>query len=431
MKKREAGLGFIFVTLLLDILGIGLIVPVLPELIKGFTNNNTESASTIYGVMVAIYALMQFVFAPILGSLSDRYGRRPVILISLLGAGLDYLLLAFAPTLGWLFVGRVIAGITAANITTASAYIVDVSPPEKRAQNFGILGAAFGLGFIIGPAIGGILGGYNLRLPFLVVAGITLINWLYGYFVLPESLTADNRRDFSWARANPISSLTGLARYPIVLALASTILCVALAQNALQSTWVLYTGYRYAWGTREVGLSLAVVGLTAAIVQGGLIRQIVPRLGERRALITGLMVTAISFVLYGLAPAGWMIYVIPFFGALGGIAQPSAQSIITQHVQDNEQGAIQGSLASLNALSAVIGPLLATQSFRYFISDAAPVSLPGAPFFLGSVLLVLGILFALHTFKRLPAESAVSATEMLNNAVEEEATVAPDHPSTR
>ncbi|MEZ4674032.1 MAG: TCR/Tet family MFS transporter [Caldilineaceae bacterium] len=417
MKKREAGLGFIFVTLLLDILGIGLIVPVLPKLIESFTSNNIESASTVYGVMVAVYALMQFLFAPVLGSLSDRYGRRPIILISLLGAGLDYLLLAFAPSLIWLFVGRVVSGITAANITTATAYIVDISPPEKRAQNFGILGAAFGLGFIIGPAIGGLLGDYGLRVPFFVVAGITLINWLYGYFVLPESLSPENRRAFSWARANPIGSLSGLARYPIVLALASTILCVALAQNALQSTWVLYTDYRYAWGPREVGLSLAVVGLTAAIVQGGLIRRIVPLLGERRALISGLAINAVSFVLYGLAPAGWMIYVIPFFGALGGIAQPSAQSIITQNVEANEQGAIQGSLSSLNALSAVIGPLLATQIFRYFISDAAPVHIPGAPFFLGSVLIILGLLLALNTFRRLPSTATVAEQPEAGEAV--------------
>ena len=402
MRKREAGLGFIFVTLLLDILGIGLIVPVLPKLIESFTENNIESASSVYGIMVAVYALMQFIFAPVLGSLSDRYGRRPIILISLLGAGLDYLLLAFAPTLAWLFVGRVIAGITAANITTATAYIVDVSPPEKRAQNFGILGAAFGLGFIIGPAIGGLLGEFGLRVPFLVVAGITLLNWLYGYFVLPESLLEENRRAFSWARANPIGSLLGLTRYPIVLALASTILMVALAQNSLQSTWVLYTGFRYSWGPGDVGFSLAVVGLTAAIVQGGLIRQIVPFFGERRSLLIGLTINAISFVLYGLAPFGWMIYVIPFFGALGGIAQPSAQSIITKNVPANEQGAIQGSLTSLNAVSAVIAPLLATQVFRYFISGAAPIALPGAPFFLGAMFIVIGILLAINTFRQIP-----------------------------
>lgn len=403
MKNREAGLGFIFVTLLLDILGIGLIVPVLPKLIESFTNSNIESASSIYGIMVAVYALMQFIFAPVLGSLSDRYGRRPVILISLFGAGLDYLLLAFAPSLGWLFVGRTIAGITAANITTASAYIVDVSPPEKRAQNFGIIGAAFGVGFVIGPAIGGLLGSYGLQLPFLVVAGITLLNWLYGYFVLPESLKPEHRRTFSWARANPIGSLSGLVRYPLVLALASTIFLAALAQSALHSIWVLYTGYRYTWGPSEVGISLAVVGLASGIVQGGLIRKIVPFLGERRALLTGLVINAFSFVLYGLAPFGWMFYPIALFGAFSGIAQPSAQSMITQTVRDDEQGAIQGSLSSLNALSAVIGPLLATQIFRYFISDAAPIHLPGAPFFLGAFFLVIGLLLAINTFRRMPA----------------------------
>jgi DHA1 family tetracycline resistance protein-like MFS transporter len=409
MKKREAGLGFIFITLLLDILGIGLIIPVLPKLIESFTESNIESASSIYGIMVAVYALMQFLFAPILGSLSDRYGRRPVILISLLGAGLDYLLLAFAPSLAWLFVGRVIAGITAANITTASAYIVDVSPPEKRAQNFGIIGAAFGVGFVIGPAVGGLLGNYDVRLPFLVVAGITLLNWLYGYFVLPESLKPEHRRNFSWARANPIASLNGLRRYPIVLALASTIFLAALAQSALHSTWVLYTGYRYAWGTLEVGISLAVVGLASGIVQGGLIRKIVPFLGERHALLIGFTINAISFALYGLAPLGWMFYPIAIFGAFAGIAQPSAQSIITQNVRDNEQGSIQGSLSSLNALSAVIGPLLATQIFRYFISDAAPVHLPGAPFFMGALLIVVGLFLAMRTFHRLPAVALVEA----------------------
>jgi DHA1 family tetracycline resistance protein-like MFS transporter len=303
----------------------------------------------------------------------------------------------------------VIAGITAANITTASAYIVDVSPPEKRAQNFGIIGAAFGVGFVIGPAVGGLLGNYDVRLPFLVVAGITLLNWLYGYFVLPESLKPEHRRNFSWARANPIASLNGLRRYPIVLALASTIFLAALAQSALHSTWVLYTGYRYAWGTLEVGISLAVVGLASGIVQGGLIRKIVPFLGERHALLIGFTINAISFALYGLAPLGWMFYPIAIFGAFAGIAQPSAQSIITQNVRDNEQGSIQGSLSSLNALSAVIGPLLATQIFRYFISDAAPVHLPGAPFFMGSLLIVVGLFLAMRTFRRLPTVALVEA----------------------
>ncbi|MCB9150702.1 MAG: TCR/Tet family MFS transporter [Caldilineaceae bacterium] len=412
MPKREAKLGFIFVTLLLDILGLGLIIPVLPKLIESFTNNNVESASTVYGIMIAVYALMQFIFAPILGSLSDQYGRRPVILISLLGSGLDYLLLAFAPSLSWLFVGRVISGVTAANITTASAYIVDVSAPEDRAKNFGILGVAFGLGFIIGPAIGGLLGDVKLHLPFLVVAGITLLNWLYGYFVLPESLKPENRRPFSWRRANPIGSLSGLGRYPIVLALVSTIVLASMAQNALQSTWVLYTDFRYNWGPRDVGLSLAVVGLSAAIVQGGLIGKIVGFLGERKALLVGLSISVVSFILYGLASAGWMLYVIPFLGALGGISGPSAQSIITQNVADNEQGAIQGALTSLNSLTGVIAPLIATNVFRYFISDAAPVTIPGAAFFIGAFFLVIALALAARTFRRLPETVAENVSEM-------------------
>lgn len=404
-NNRKPAIGFVFVTLLLDILGLGLIIPVLPELVKSFTNNNFEQASTTLGIMTAIFALMQFVFSPILGSLSDQYGRRPVILISLLGSGLDYLLLAFAPSLSWFFVGRVIAGITSANITAATAYIADVSPPEKRAQNFGLIGAAFGLGFILGPALGGLLGGYGLRVPFFVVAGITLINWIYGYFVVPESLAPENRRPFNWRRANPVGSLWNLTRYPIVLALAGTLLLAGLAQNALQSTWVLYTEYRFGWDTQGVGLSLAVVGISAMIVQGGFIRTIIPKLGERRSLLFGLIVTATSFILYGLAYKGWMMYAIPFFGAFGFLSQPSAQSIITQNVKANEQGAIQGALASLNSITGVIGPLIATNVFSYFISDRAPVEIPGAAFFVGSFLMICAILLTLNTFRRLPATS--------------------------
>lgn len=407
MNQREPKLSFIFITLLLDVLGLGLIIPVLPKLIESFTGD-IESASSTFGIFIAVYALMQFLFAPVLGSLSDKYGRRPIILISLLGAGLDYLLLAFAPSLGWLFVGRVISGITSANITTATAYIVDVSPPEKRAQNFGLLGVAFGIGFIVGPAIGGLLGNVGLHIPFLVVAGITLLNVLYGYFVLPESLKPENRRPFSWARANPVGSLIGLGRYPIALALASTIVLTSLAQNALQSTWVLYTGYRFNWGTTEVGISLAVVGLTAGLVQGGLIGQIVPRLGERRSLLLGLAISALSFMFYGLASAGWMMYAITMISSIGGIAGPSAQSIMTQSVKANEQGAVQGALTSLNALTGVVGPLLATNVFRFFISESAPIKLPGAPFFLGTLFILIGILLAVNTFRRLPTPQPAS-----------------------
>lgn len=260
MRKRQAGLGFIFITLFLDIMGIGLIVPVLPKLIESFTNNDIANASTVYGVFVAVYALMQFVFAPVLGTLSDQYGRRVVILISLTGAGLDYLLLAFAPSLWWLFVGRIIAGVTASNLTAVTAYIADISAPEDRAKNFGLVGMAFGLGFILGPAIGGLLGSADLRLPFLVVAGITLLNALYGYFILPESLAPENRRPFTWARANPIGSLRAIRTYPVVLGLAMVIVLSGLAQNALQTVWVLYTGYRYGWGPGDVGIRWQLSG---------------------------------------------------------------------------------------------------------------------------------------------------------------------------
>ncbi|MEM7126549.1 MAG: TCR/Tet family MFS transporter [Chloroflexota bacterium] len=417
MKERKPQLGFIFITLLLDILGIGLIIPVLPELIKSLAGNDIESASSIYGIMVAVYALMQFVFAPLLGSLSDQYGRRPIILLSLLGAGLDYLLLAFAPTLAWLFVGRVIAGITAANITTATAYIVDVSPPEERAKNFGLLGAAFGVGFVIGPAIGGLLGDVGLRVPFLVVAGVTLLNVLYGYFILPESLAPENRRPFSWANANPIGSLVGLSKYPVALALASTIFLSGLAQNSLQAVWVLYTGFRYDWGPGDVGLSLAAVGLGAGIVQGGLVGKIVAWLGERRTLLIGMVVSALANALYGWAPFGWILYVIIIVGSFGGIFQPSAQAIITKGVNDDEQGAIQGSITGLLALTAVIGPLIGTNIFRYFISESTPILLPGAPFYLGAFFILIGLYLAVNTFRRLPtAERGPGVTESTSSS---------------
>lgn len=402
MSARKPQLGFIFVTLFLDILGIGLIVPVLPSLVEQFTGNDIESASTIYGAMVAVYALMQFVFAPLLGSLSDQYGRRPIILISLFGAGVDYILLALAPTLAWLFIGRVIAGITAANITAATAYIVDVSPPEQRARNFGLIGAAFGVGFVLGPAVGGLLGDFGLRVPFFVVAGITLLNWLYGYFVLPESLAPENRRKFSWRRANPIGSLQGLRKYPLVFALASTIFLTGLAENSLRSVWVLYTDFRYGWGPLEVGLSLAVIGLTFGAVQGGLVGQFVSRFGERKTLLFGLALGAAINALYGWAPTGFALYSVIIVGSLSAVAQPAAQSLITKVVRDDEQGAVQGAITSVISLTAVIGPLVATNIFRYFISDAAPILLPGAPFFLGALFICGGMFLAVNTFRRFP-----------------------------
>jgi MFS transporter, DHA1 family, tetracycline resistance protein len=403
MNKREPALGFIFFTLFLDILGIGLIIPILPKLVTQFVGGTASDASSTVGWLGASYALMQFFFSPILGSLSDKYGRRAVILTSLLGSGLDYLLLAFAPTLPWFFIGRIVSGITGASLTAASAYIADVSPPEKRAQNFGLIGAAFGLGFIAGPALGGLLGGVGLRIPFLVAAGLTLINWLYGFFILPESLSLENRREFSWSRANPVGALNALARYPVVLSLSASILFTNLAQFVLQSTWVLYTDLRYGWDVKQVGISLALVGVTAAIVQGGLVRQIVPRLGERRSVIIGISISMVAFVLYGLATQGWMLYAILVGASIGGIGGPALQGLISQGVPANEQGAVQGSLSSLGSLTGILAPLIGTYLFGFFTSSAAPVQIPGAAFFFAALSTGIGLLLAIRTFAKHPA----------------------------
>ncbi len=415
MRKRTPAIGFIFFTLFLDILGIGLIIPVLPKLIEEFTGGSTSNAAFYTGILTAVYALMQFICAPILGSLSDKYGRRPVLLLSLFGLGVDYILLALAPNLIWFFIGRVIAGATSASISTATAYIADVSPPEKRAQNFGLIGAAFGLGFIAGPALGGVLGDVGLRVPFLVAAGLTLVNWLYGFFILPESLDLEQRREFSWSRANPIGSLTALTKYPALLALTSSIVLSSLAQFALQSTWVLYTDYKFGWSPTDVGLSLAAVGVTAAVVQGGLIRVLLPKFGEKNAVLIGLSVGVVSFTLYGLASQGWMMYAIIAAGAIGGIGGPALQAMISRGVPDNEQGALQGSLASVGSLTAVIGPLVASVAFGYFISDAAPVKIPGIAFFIGAVLTLIALLLVLRAFQN-PIFASVDSSKRLDSS---------------
>jgi MFS transporter, DHA1 family, tetracycline resistance protein len=399
VSSRTPAIGFIFFTLFIDILGIGLVIPVLPKLIEQYAGGNTSNAAFYSGILTAVYAAMQFICAPILGSLSDQYGRRPVLLLALFGLGIDYLLLAFAPNMAWLFVGRVIAGATSASISTATAYIADVSPPEKRAQNFGLVGAAFGLGFIAGPALGGVLGNIGLQTPFLVAAGLTLLNWLYGFFILPESLKPENRRAFSWSRANPIGSLAALGRYPVVLSLTGSIVLSNLAQLGLQSTWVLYTDYKFNWTPGDVGISLAIVGLTAAIMQGGLIRILLPKFGEKNAIIIGQITGAISFVLYGLATSGWMMYAIIFAGAIGSIGGPATQGMVSRGVPDNEQGALQGSISSLASLTGVVGPLLSSAAFGYFISDAAPVKIPGIAFFMGAAFLVLALILVLRAFK--------------------------------
>lgn len=397
---RQPALAFIFVTLVLDVLGVGLIIPILPKLIEELSGGNVSAAAHTFGWLAALYSLMQFGFAPVLGSLSDRFGRRPVILGSLFGAGLDYLLLAFAPTLPWFFLGRIIAGITGANITAANAYIADVSPPEKRAANYGLVGAAFGLGFIIGPALGGWLGHYGLRWPFYGAAALTLLNWLYGLFVLPESLPREQRRAFDWKRANPIGSFVALRRHPELIGLTETYFLIGLAHQVFPATWVLYTSYRYDWTPREVGFSLALVGVMAGIVQGGLARKIIPALGERRAIIVGLTNATVFLTAYGLATEGWMIYVLLTVGSMGGIAMPALQALVSHCVPLNEQGEVQGALSSLGSLAGILGPVLATGLFGYFIRDDAFVRLPGAAFFASAILIFVGLLLALRAFKK-------------------------------
>lgn len=393
-------MGFIFITLLLDILGVGLIIPILPKLIEALSGGNVTAAAHTFGWLAALYSLMQFGFAPVLGSLSDRFGRRTVILGSLLGSALDYLLLAFAPTLPWFFLGRIIAGITSANITAANAYIADVSPPEKRAANYGLVGAAFGLGFIIGPAMGGWLGQYGLRVPFYAAGALTLLNWFYGLIVLPESLPREQRRAFDWKRANPVGSFVALRRHPELFGLTETYFLISVAHQVFPSTWVLYTGYRYNWTSAEVGISLALVGTMAALVQGVLAGRIIPKLGERRAIVVGLTNATVFLTAYGLASQGWMVYVLLVIGSIGGIAMPALQALVSRGVPLNEQGEVQGALSSLASLAGILGPLLATGLFGYFISNRTPVQVPGAAFFASALLIFIGLLLALRAFQK-------------------------------
>ena len=397
--KKQAAIGFIFITLLIDVIGWGLIIPVMPELIAGLKHISVNEASKEGGLLLFVYAFMQFVCAPILGNLSDQFGRRPVLLFSLFGFGVDYIFLGFAPSFGWLFVGRTISGITGASFTTASAYIADISTAETRAKNFGMIGAAFGLGFIIGPGIGGLLTGWGIRAPFYAAAVLTLLNWLYGYFVLPESLAVEHRRKFEWSRANPFGSLRNLKKYPAVTALLVALFLNYLAAHAVQSTWSYFTAYRFSWTPKTIGLSLAVVGILVSFVQGVLIRVITPRIGNERSIYTGLLLCAIGMFLFAVANQSWMMFVFLIPYCLGGIAGPALQATISGHVPPNAQGELQGSLTSLMSITAIIGPLLMTNLFAYFTSARAPIHFPGASFLLGGLLMLSGSIVAYKSLK--------------------------------
>jgi DHA1 family tetracycline resistance protein-like MFS transporter len=394
LGKPKYALNFIFLTLLIDITGLGIIIPVMPKLIGQLTGEGLSVASEYGGWLTFAYAFMQFIFAPILGNLSDKYGRRPVLLLSLLGFGIDYLFLAFAPSIFWLFVGRIIAGIAGASMTTAMAYIADVSTPEKRAQNFGLIGAAFGLGFIIGPVLGGVLGQFGTRIPFFAAAALALLNFLYGYFILPESLTKENRRPFNFKTANAWASLSRLKRYPKVLSLAGALILVYLASYALQSVWTYYNMYKFGWTEALVGYSLGFVGITIAVVQGGLIRIIIPKLGQERSLYIGLALYSFGYILFAFASESWMMFAFMIPYSLGGIAGPALQGIMSNQVPDNEQGELQGTLTGLMSLTAIFGPLLMTHLFSAFTGKQAYFEFPGAPFLVGAVLLSASSIWA-------------------------------------
>jgi MFS transporter, DHA1 family, tetracycline resistance protein len=396
----RAAMVFIIVTVTLDFLAFGIIAPVLPNLIIRFEGGDIARASDITGYFGFAWNLMQFIFLPVLGAWSDRFGRRPVILISCLGLGLDYIFMAMAPSLRWLFVGRLISGITASNISTAFAYITDISEPAARAKRFGMLGAAFGVGFVVGPAVGGLLGQYNLRAPFWAAAVLSLGNFFYGLFVLPESLGKEKRAKSAWHMANPLGSLTLLRSHPELAGLSVVVFLYYLAHQSLQSVFVLYTEYRYGWDTKSVGISLAVVGVCAAIVSGGLVGPYVKRIGERLSLVSGLFYGFLGFAGFGLAWRGWgVLAAIPFI-ALWGVAGPAIQSLMSQRVDATSQGKLQGAVNSLRAVTGMIGPLLFTQVFSAAILPSARMHLPGAPYYLAGVLLVVALGLAVGVTRR-------------------------------
>jgi len=402
--EKRAALTFIFITVLLDVIGFGIIIPIFPVLIEKLVEGGLSKASVYSGWLMFAFSIMQFLFSPILGNLSDRYGRRPVLLLSLFGFGIDYIFLAFAPTIGWLFLGRIIAGITGASFTTATAYIADISEPEKRTQNFGMLGAAFGIGFIIGPVIGGLLGKFGTHVPFLAAAGLTLLNCVYGYFILPESLSVENRRPFDWKRANPAGALVHLKRYPLILGLAGSFFCFAIAGHATQSTWTFFTMERFKWSEAMVGYSLGAVGLLIAIVQGGLIGSINKKLGLKRSVYYGFWLYAAANVLFAFATESWMmfVYLIPY--CLGSIAGPGLQGLISSQVPANEQGELQGSMTSLISITSIIGPLLMTNLFASFTSGKLTIYFPGAPFIMGAILSVISLYLAWRSLHKHPIE---------------------------
>ena len=399
-SKKQAAIGFIFITMLIDIIGWGIIIPVIPKLIEELIHGDISEAARYGGWITFAYAITQFIFASLIGNLSDKYGRRPIILISLFGFALNYLLLALAPTITWLFIGRILAGITGASLSTASAYIADISSDEDRAKNFGMIGAAFGLGFIIGPVIGGLLGQYGSRVPFYAAMVLCLVNFLYGYFILPESLSRENRRSFDWKRANPVGALLNLKKHPSLTGLMLAVFTLYIASHAVQSNWSYFTMYRFNWSEKMVGISLGIVGLLVGLVQGVLIRWVNPKLGNEKSIYIGMALYSIGMFLFAFATQSWMMFVFLIPYCLGGIAGPALQSVISSKVLPSEQGEIQGTLTSLMSASAIIGPPLMSSTFYFFTHTNSPFQFAGAPFILGGLLMLLSSLIAYFSFKK-------------------------------
>ena len=402
-NNRKAAVGFIFLTLLIDVIGLGIIIPVMPQLIKHLLGTDDISKVSIYsGALTFLYASMQFLFSPLIGSLSDKYGRRPVLLLSLLGFGLDYLFLAFSPTIWFLFIGRTISGITGASFTTASAYIADVSDDSNRAQNFGMIGAAFGVGFIIGPMLGGFLGEISARLPFIVAACLALLNACYGYFVLPESLGKENRRAFDIKRANPLGALAHLRKYPAVSGLIISLVLIYIGAHAVQSNWSFANIEKFHWSPKMIGMSLGAVGLLVGIVQGVLIRFINPKLGNEKSVYIGIALYSLGLFLFAFATQSWMMFVFLIPYCFGGISGPALQSLISVHVPKNEQGELQGSLTSIMSVTSIVGPIIMNGLFSYFSNRNNGFYFPGVSFLMGSVLMLISAFLAYSVLKNDP-----------------------------
>lgn len=400
-KKRNPSLAFIFATILIDCIGFGIIIPIIPTLIKELNGSDVSQASTVGGWLLFLYAFMQFIFAPILGGLSDQYGRRPVLLISLLGLGLDNFLLAFAPNLSWLVVGRIIAGICGASFSTAGAYIADISPKEKRAQNFGLIGAAFGVGFIIGPLLGALFSKIDIRAPFMVAGCLSMLNFLFGLFFIPESLAPENKRKFDFKRANPLGAFINLKRYPLLTGLIIGQFILYVAGKTIEVIWGYYNILKFNWSEQEIGYSLAFVGVLVSLVQGGLIRWFIPKFGQAKAIFYGIVFYAVGLFCFAFATNSWMMYAFLVPYCLGGLCGPALQGVISNHIPENEQGEIQGLNTSLMSISAIISPLIMTNLFYQFSKQDASVYFPGISFFISGILSIIAAIIIYFSLKRI------------------------------